>query len=193
MKAALQNFEGTLLLVSHDRDFLQGMANTVYEFKDQKIREYLGDINFFLEQKNVQNMREIEKKDVVKTETSTTKIEAPKNLSYEEQKAQKALQNKLSKIESNINQLEKEIAKDESLVVTKIEIPQPFDAESFVKTAKLEDFVTLPDDDLESALSLMSKKNIMSMFRIEIEEKKIASIKHESLKSQAKEIVNSLK
>ena len=113
LKAALQNFEGTLLLVSHDRDFLQGMANTVYEFKDQKIREYLGDINFFLEQKNVQNMREIEKKDVVKTETSTTKIEAPKNLSYEEQKAQKALQNKLSKIESNINQLEKEIAKDD--------------------------------------------------------------------------------
>lgn len=113
LKAALQNFEGTLLLVSHDRDFLQGMANTVYEFKDQKIREYLGDINFFLEQKNVQNMREIEKKDVVKTETSTTKIEVPKNISYEEQKAQKALQNKLSKIESNINQLEKEIAKDD--------------------------------------------------------------------------------
>ncbi|WP_396187983.1 ABC-F family ATP-binding cassette domain-containing protein [Flavobacterium sp.] len=113
LKAALQNFEGTLLLVSHDRDFLQGMANTVYEFKDQKIREYLGDINFFLEQKNVQNMREIEKKDVVKTETSTTKIEVTKNLSYEEQKAQKALQNKLSKIESNINQLEKEIAKDD--------------------------------------------------------------------------------
>ena len=113
LKAALQNFEGTLLLVSHDRDFLQGMANTVYEFKDQKIREYLGDINFFLEQKNIQNMREIEKKDVVKTETSTTKIEARKNLSYEEQKAQKALQNKLSKIESQINQLEKEIAKDD--------------------------------------------------------------------------------
>lgn len=113
LKAALQNFEGTLLLVSHDRDFLQGMANTVYEFKDQKIREYLGDINFFLEQKNVQNMREIEKKDVVKTETSTTKIEVTKNLSYEEQKAQKALQNKLSKIEGQINQLEKEIAKDD--------------------------------------------------------------------------------
>lgn len=99
----------------------------------------------------------------------------------------------LAKKEEVKKETEKEIAKDESLVVTKIEIPQPFDAESFVKTAKLEDFVTLPDDDLESALSLMSKKNIMSMFRIEIEEKKIASTKHESLKSQAKEIVNSLK
>lgn len=47
LKAALQKYEGTLLLVSHDRDFLQGMANVVYEFKDKKIKEYLGDINFF--------------------------------------------------------------------------------------------------------------------------------------------------
>lgn len=113
LKAALQNFEGTLLLVSHDRDFLQGMANTIYEFKDQKIREYLGDINFFLEQKNVQNMREIEKKDTVKNTTVETTNTASKNLSYEEQKTQKALQNKLSKIESQINQLEKEIIKDD--------------------------------------------------------------------------------
>ena len=44
LKAALQKYEGTLLLVSHDRDFLQGMSNIVYEFKDQKIKEYLGDI-----------------------------------------------------------------------------------------------------------------------------------------------------
>ena len=86
LKAALQKYEGTLLLVSHDRDFLQGMSNIVYEFKDQKIREYLGDINFFLEQRNAMNMREIEKKDVVK---ETPKVEK-KNLSFEEQKSQKA-------------------------------------------------------------------------------------------------------
>ncbi|THF51266.1 ABC-F family ATP-binding cassette domain-containing protein [Flavobacterium supellecticarium] len=110
LKAALQKFEGTLLLVSHDRDFLQGMANIVYEFKDQKIREYLGDINFFLEQRNVQNMREVEKKDVAK-ETVVQKDN--KALSYEEQKKQKALQNKLSKIESQVQELEKEIRKDD--------------------------------------------------------------------------------
>lgn len=110
LKAALQKFEGTLLLVSHDRDFLQGMANIVYEFKDQKIREYLGDINFFLEQRNVQNMREVEKKDIAK-ETVIQKDN--KALSYEEQKKQKALQNKLSKIESQVQELEKEIRKDD--------------------------------------------------------------------------------
>ncbi|SEP79168.1 ABC-F family ATP-binding cassette domain-containing protein [Flavobacterium urocaniciphilum] len=112
LKAALQKFEGTLLLVSHDRDFLQGMANTVYEFKDQKIREYLGDINFFLEQRNAQNMREIEKKDEVKA-APKVEVKQAKSLSYEEQKAQKSLQNKLSKIESQIQQLEKDIQKDD--------------------------------------------------------------------------------
>jgi ATP-binding cassette subfamily F protein 3 len=108
LKAALQKYEGTLLLVSHDRDFLQGMSNIVYEFKDQKIREYLGDINFFLEQRNASNMREIEKKDVV-VETKT----AAKNLSYEDQKKNKSLQNRLSKIESQIKQLEIDIQNDD--------------------------------------------------------------------------------
>lgn len=82
---------------------------------------------------------------------------------------------------------------EEVVVITKIDIAQPFDAEGFVKTAKLEEFLPLNDDDLESALSLMSKKNIIAMFGIEIDEKKIALTKHETLKAQAKEIVTSLK
>ncbi|SHJ42956.1 ABC-F family ATP-binding cassette domain-containing protein [Flavobacterium haoranii] len=112
LKEALKNFEGTLLLVSHDRDFLQGLANTIYEFKDQKIKEYLGDINFFLEQRNAQNMREIEKKDNIEIKTTNHKLQTT-NLSYEDQKRQKSLQNKLSKIESQINELEKAIQKDD--------------------------------------------------------------------------------
>lgn len=113
LKTALHNFEGTLLLVSHDRDFLQGLANRVYEFKDQKIKEYLGDINFFLEQRKAQDMREIEKKDEVLKDSSKIEIKEKKSLSYEEQKKQKSLQNKLSKIESQINELEKAIQKDD--------------------------------------------------------------------------------
>ncbi len=114
LKAALQQFEGTLLLVSHDRDFLQGMANLVYEFKDQKIKEYLGDIDFFLEQRNVQNMREVEKRDAVVKEAPKEN----KSLSYEEQKKNKALQNKLSKIESQIQQLEKDIQADDKALAS---------------------------------------------------------------------------
>jgi ATP-binding cassette subfamily F protein 3 len=110
LKAALQKYEGTLLLVSHDRDFLQGMSNIVYEFKDQKIKEYLGDINYFLEQRNAANMREIEKKDVV---VNTNSNKENKNISYEDQKKSKSLQNRLSKIESQIKQLEIEIQNDD--------------------------------------------------------------------------------
>jgi ATP-binding cassette subfamily F protein 3 len=104
LKDALQRFEGTLILVSHDRDFLQGLTQTVYEFKDNNIKEYLGDIDFYLEQRNVENLREVEKRTVIK--------EVPKEknkTSYEDQKKLKSLNNKLSNTESKINQLEKEI------------------------------------------------------------------------------------
>jgi ATP-binding cassette subfamily F protein 3 len=116
LKAALQKYEGTLLLVSHDRDFLQDMSNLVYEFKDQKIKEYLGDINYFLEQRNLENMREVEKKEVEKN-TSATSPEK-KNVSYEDQKKNKSLQNKLSKIESQIQQLEKDIQQDDKALAS---------------------------------------------------------------------------
>ena len=114
LKAALQKFEGTLLLVSHDRDFLQGMSNIVYEFKDQKIKEYLGDVNFFLEQRNLENMREVEKKDAVQKAQPQTNSK----LSYEDQKKGKALQNRLSKIESQIKQLEIDIQHDDKALAS---------------------------------------------------------------------------
>lgn len=107
LKQALQNFEGTLLLVSHDRDFLQGLTDKVYEFKDRKIKEYLGDINFFLEQRDVTDFRAVEKATVEKKEKAEKQKET--KLSYEEQKKQKSLKNRLSKVESLITQLEKEI------------------------------------------------------------------------------------
>ena len=115
LKQALQSFEGTLLLVSHDRDFLQGLTNKVYEFKDQKINEYLGDIDFYLEQRKVQDFRAIEKKQQVKTEKKAQSNQKPA-LDYQQQKAQKSLQNKLSNLETKISDLEKSIAsKDQSL------------------------------------------------------------------------------
>ncbi|WP_310379297.1 ABC-F family ATP-binding cassette domain-containing protein [Flavobacterium sp.] len=114
LKAALQKFEGTLLLVSHDRDFLQGMSNLVYEFKDQKIKQYLGDINYFLEQRNLENMREVEKKDIEKKEAPTSNSKT----SYEDQKKSKSLQNKLSKVESQIKELERNIQQDDKALAS---------------------------------------------------------------------------
>lgn len=105
LKMALQQFEGTLILVSHDRDFLQGLTSIVYEFKDQKIKQYLGDIDFYLEQRQLQNLREVEKRTNVKTlqNISTSKQ------SYEDQKQLKSLNNRLSKVESSIAALERSI------------------------------------------------------------------------------------
>ena len=95
------------------------MSNIVYEFKDQKIKEYLGDINFFLEQRNMENMREVEKKD--KTDLSSrahSKEVVSTKISYEDQKKNKSLQNRLSKIESQIKQLEIDIQSDDKALAS---------------------------------------------------------------------------
>ncbi len=62
LKEALQNYDGTLIVVSHDRDFLNGLANKVYEFGNKRVKEYLGDIQYFLETKKLDNLKEIERR-----------------------------------------------------------------------------------------------------------------------------------
>ena len=108
LKKALQQFEGTLIIVSHDRDFLQGLTDKVYEFKNKNIKEYLGDIDFYLEQRAVANFREMEQqKETVSTPTKAAASD--EKLSFEQQKQQKAAQNKLNKIENQIAALEEEL------------------------------------------------------------------------------------
>ncbi|MEX0997528.1 MAG: ABC-F family ATP-binding cassette domain-containing protein [Flavobacteriaceae bacterium] len=106
LKESLKSFEGTLILVSHDRDFLQGLCDKVYEFKDRKIKEYLGDIDFYLEQRKISSMREAE----LMTKEKKTPKDTSNKQEYNDQKKEKTLKNKLSNIESRIQRLEKEIA-----------------------------------------------------------------------------------
>lgn len=103
LKEALKKFQGTLILISHDRDFLQGLSDRVLEFKDHKLKEYLGDIQFYLEQKKMDSLVELERVEKVKKK----KVE-PSN-DYQRQKKQKSLQNQQSKVERRIADLEKEI------------------------------------------------------------------------------------
>jgi ATP-binding cassette subfamily F protein 3 len=107
LKKALQQFEGTLILVSHDRDFLQGLTDKVFGFKDKVIKEYLGDIDYFLEEHKLENLREAEKKTKVHMLKSSKK--EAHSLNRQQEKALKQLKNKLSKIESQISTVEKEI------------------------------------------------------------------------------------
>ena len=108
LKKALQSFDGTLIIVSHDREFLQGLATTVYGFKDHLIKEYLGDIDYFLEEHKMESLREAEKRTVVKTERTDTE-KSRHQLSKEQEKALRKLKNRLSKIETQISDLEEEI------------------------------------------------------------------------------------
>ena len=114
LKKALKNFDGTLILVSHDRDFLQGLTDAVYGFKDKEIKEYLGDIDYFLEQHKMENMREAEKRTKVVVKKKV--VETNSKLSREEEKEQKKSQNKLSKLETQISDLEKEIINLDALI-----------------------------------------------------------------------------
>ena len=110
LKQALNQFNGTLIVVSHDRDFLQGLTSTVYGFKDKVIKEYLGDIDYFLEQHKIENLREAEKRTVVKVDKTSNKSAAQQG-SRAQEKDLKKLNNKLSRIETEIADLEKEIEK----------------------------------------------------------------------------------
>ncbi|MEX0275153.1 MAG: ABC-F family ATP-binding cassette domain-containing protein, partial [Flavobacteriaceae bacterium] len=106
LKQALQHFEGTLILVSHDRDFLQCITNKVYEFKDGAIKEYLGDIDFYLEQRKAHDFRAIEK-----TSPEGGKAKKTKNSTdYQHQKKRKSIKNKMSAAEAQISALERDIA-----------------------------------------------------------------------------------
>lgn len=116
LKEALRNFGGTLILVSHDRDFLQGLTDKVYEFRDKKIKEYLGDIDFYLDQRQAANFREIEKNGQTETQKPDT---APSDqVPYENRKKIKSIRNKIGTLEADIAKLEKEISKiDRELVL----------------------------------------------------------------------------
>lgn len=111
LKQALQRFEGTLILVSHDRDFLQGLSSIVYEFRDQKIKEFLGDIEDYLSMRKLEDFRGVEKQT-----QQHEKTEAAPN-SYKLEKQKKSLKNKLSNLEQKISSVEKEIAEIDSELV----------------------------------------------------------------------------
>lgn len=102
LKEALRKFEGTLLLVSHDRDFLNDLCDRVFEFKDQKVKEFLGGVSDYLEHKKIGSLKELEQQ----KKEGNQKTYSSKN-NYKNQKALKKLKNKISGIERAIKSLEK--------------------------------------------------------------------------------------
>ena len=104
LKSAIQKYDGTVVVVSHDREFLDGMVDKIYEFRDGGVREYLGGIYYFLEKRKLDSLRELERKEVAVA--ATTKESSQGKLSYEQKKEQEKQVRKLKKaIESLENQL----------------------------------------------------------------------------------------
>lgn len=105
LKEALRNFQGTLILVSHDRDFVQGLCEKVVSFKDREVKPFLGDINAYLEYQKLSSLEELEKKTPVVRQEKKESDSA----SFEKQKEQRAAQQKIEKVEKKIARLEKKI------------------------------------------------------------------------------------
>ena len=125
LKSALMKYDGTVVVVSHDREFLDGMVQKVYEFRDGGVKEYLGGIYYFLEKRKLESLQEIERRDAPVTKT----VAAPKTAkggtepaaaplsgkaSYEQRKEQEKLLRKLRKqvegIEAELADIERQIA-----------------------------------------------------------------------------------
>ncbi|MAO70899.1 MAG: glycosyl transferase family 2 [Flavobacteriales bacterium] len=112
LKRALIEYDGSLIIVSHDREFLQGLTEKVYEFRERNIKEYLGDINLFLEEKDLQDFKQLESSQI-KQKQKEKKEDSKHKISYQQRKEKdkkiKKLSNKITKLEKEIDILEKEL------------------------------------------------------------------------------------
>jgi len=111
LKEAIQAFDGTVILVSHDRDFLDGLVTKVYEFGNGLVREHLGGIYDFLRKKELQDLKSLEAASTQSTANADTPRQAQGKLSYEEQKEQAR---QLRKVEKEVKEREEAISRIEA-------------------------------------------------------------------------------
>ncbi len=126
LKEAIRKFDGTVVVVSHDREFLDGIVDKVYEFRDGGVREYLGGIYYFLEKRKIEDIREIERKaETPKQSATATPTQSQGKLSYEQKKEQEKLIRKHRKavetIEAQTAEVEEQIAQYDTKFATATE------------------------------------------------------------------------
>ena len=124
LKEAIKAFDGTVIVVSHDREFLDGLVNKVYEFGNKKVREHLGGIYDFLQYKKMDSLRELEAVAVEKAAVNADKQSSESKLSYE---ARKEMNRKIRKAEKDVEEAEKVISAYESELTDmnkKLELPE---------------------------------------------------------------------
>ena len=147
LKKALLDYDGSLIVVSHDREFLQGLTEKVYEFKNQNIKEYYGDINSFLSERSLDNFKQLEASQ--KEQKIIDKDKTIQQGSYVDQKKKKR----------KINQLKKDIVKLERKIDTLSEILKKkdenlSDPEKFKELVNDKDFFLIYDEENKKLKSL---------------------------------------
>ena len=114
LKSAILKYDGTVIVVSHDREFLDGMVDKIYEFRDGGVQEYLGGIYYFLEKRRLASLQEIERRDRPTPAAAPAAAPEGGKQSYEQKKEQEKLLRKLRKtvetIEASLSDLERRIA-----------------------------------------------------------------------------------
>ena len=149
LKNALLQYTGTLIIVSHDRDFLQGLTTKLYEFRNKKIKEYRGDIFEYLEKRKIQQLRDLEKKQknipVEKEESSDNKLQWARKKEID--RKSRKLKTSIEKIELRISKIEAEI----EMINQKLSDPEKFKEE--IKSGELYKAHKESDKKLEDALS----------------------------------------
>jgi ATP-binding cassette subfamily F protein 3 len=148
LKNALINFSGTVLVVSHDREFLDGLVNCVYEFRNKKAKQHLGGIYDFLERKKIESLKELEINNISKKseKINGAKINSTQDLSFQEQK----------EISKTISRLEKQVEKTESEI-------QRIETESAELERQLSSSEKLDDHSIFDKYELLKTKLKMAM------------------------------
>ena len=133
LKSALQKYDGTVVVVSHDREFLDGLVDRIYEFRDGGVREYLGDIWYFLEKRKIESLSEIERRDKSIAAPKSNDTSGAGKQSYEQKKEQEKLLRKLRKavetIEEELAKVEQDIAAYDARFATATE----YNADDYAK------------------------------------------------------------
>ena len=144
LKQALKKFEGTLILASHDRDFIQGLCEKIISFKDKEVKVFLGDINSYLEDQKLSSLKELEKNTYGQKSNNKKK----RNL-YEKQKEIRGTQQKILKIEKQITNLEKEIKQ--------IDLKLEIDYEVTIREPNFFDLYQVKKRDLDNLIEKWEK------------------------------------
>lgn len=157
LKDALKDFEGTVIVVSHDRDFLDGLVEKVYEFGNGVVKEHLCGIYEFLEYKKLNTLQELEKKDETEKKVNKKELISASKLSYQEQKeAQKKIkraEKRIKELENKISSLEREI-KD---IEQELSLGQTPDTSVYTKHKELNDTLESTMMDWEDANEELEK------------------------------------